>query len=273
MPTAVHPVPTLPEHGEEALLPLLARAAAQRQGLVLVVEPARAAAAHRAVQRARLAVPDVRVALRPCDAAPLVRTVLTRLAGEIGRSASLGHTLAALDVLGEEVVALAALRSVAGLTRPSPGLAAHVRSWWPPSSFVVHLAPTPSVVAVREDVAASVPGLPAPSGSRLVVVSGDPAASGRAGQAVVAALTRAVATSPGPVTEEGPAPDVRAHYGGPAFEVVHVPADLAGVVARARSRCTTCTWCSQHSPAAVCPVCADATALTGTDAITARGAS
>lgn len=265
MPTTVAPVPPLPERGEEAVLPLLAEAAERRRGLLLVVEPDRADAAHRALQRARLVVPSARAVLLTSDAAPLARTVLVRLAGEVGRSASLGHTLAAWEVLEADLVALAALRSVAALTRPSPGLGAHVRSWWPPSSFVVHLRPAPSVLAVGARGAAvggvALPGLPAPAMSRTVVLCGDPARSGRAGQALVAALTGAVAASPAQVSEEAPAPDAQAYYGAPAFEVVHAPSDLAGVLAAARDLCTTCAWCGQHSPSAVCPVCADATAL------------
>lgn len=260
MPTTVQPVPPLPEHGEEAVLPLLAEAAGHRRSLLLVVEPARADAAHRALQRARLVVPSARAVLRTSSAAPLARTVLVRLAGEIGRSASLGHTLAAWEVLEADLVALAAVRSVAGLTRPSPGLGAHVRSWWPTSSFVVHLSPTPSVLAVGAR-GVVVPGLPAPAMSRTVVVCGDPARSGRAGPALVAALTGALAASPAQVGEEALAPDVHAYYGAPAFEVVHAPSDLAAVLALARAGCATCAWCGQHSPSGVCPVCADATVL------------
>lgn len=270
MPTTVVLVPLLPEHGEEVVVPLLAEAAGNRRSLLLVVEPSRADAAHRALQRARLVVPSARAVLHTSGAPPLARTVLVRLAGEVGRSASLGHTLAAWEVLEADLVALAAVRSVAGLTRPSPGLGAHVRSWWPPSSFVVHLSPAPSVLAVGARGAAvrgvalrgvALPGLPAPAMSRTVVVCGDPARSGRAGQALVAALTGALAASPAQVGEEVPAPDVHPYYGAPAFEVVHAPSDLAAVLALARAGCTTCAWCGQHSPSAVCPVCADASAL------------
>ena len=184
---------------------------------------------------------------------PLAGAVLTSLAGAVaGHAESAGMLYAGLPALERELIIYTWMGSVAGLSKPSPSLAQHAVSLWPPTAFGVSLQPEPLIKRLTPKDRT----MPFPTSYRpmSLAVSAHGSGDGEWVREVVA---------PGlgnpPVKEVDPAPASSRWWGTSRLvEAVAYPIDVPVVARRmvqGLSR-SLCKWCGELIGTARCPFCA-----------------
>ena len=184
---------------------------------------------------------------------PLAGAVLTSLAGAVaGHAESAGMLYAGLPALEQELIIYTWMGSVAGLNKPSPSLAQHVISWWPPTVFCVSLQPEPHIKRLTPKDRS----MPFPTSYRPMSLAVSAHGSGDTEW-----VREVVAPGLGnpPVKEIGPAPGSSRWWGTSRLvEAVAYPIDVPVVARRmvqGLSR-SLCKWCGELIGTTRCPFCA-----------------
>ena len=205
------------------------------------------------LETVRSAIAAKSLAVYATEMPPLAGSVLTSLAGAVaGHAESAGTLYAGLPALERELIIYAWMGSVAGLSKPSPSLAQHAISLWPPSSFGVSLQPHPFIKRLtRKDRS-----MPFPTSYRPMCL----AVSGHA-TGVTQWVKEVVAPGLGlpPVKEVEPAAAGPRWWGTSRLvEAVAYPIDVPVVARRmveGLSR-SLCKWCGELIGTDRCPFCA-----------------
>jgi len=204
----------------------------------------------RRLRTALMMLDSDRIAVAYHDLPPLAGGVLAVLAAALAEHLrSPGLTLGALDSVAEELIAVAWLRGISGLRRPSPTVAQHAASLVPGRGFVVGVAPQTFVH--RAGRAANAGLSPAPEPVELVFADrdGDPNW-----------VTRSIGPALGGVrVGEVQSPSRAPEWWGTSrlTEVVAYPAQAVALAERASRGLTliTCGWCQTSVVALPCPFC------------------
>jgi hypothetical protein len=207
----------------------------------------------RRLETVKAAIDANSLAVYATELPPLAGAVLTSLAGAVaGHAESAGMLYAGLEALERELIIYTWMGSVAGLSKPSPSLAQHAISLWPPTAFGVSLQPEPLIKRLTPKDRS----MPFPTSYRpmSLAVSAHGSGDGEWVREVVA---------PGlgnpPVKEVGPAPGSSRWWGTSRLvEAVAYPIDVPVVSRRmvqGLSR-SLCKWCGELIGTARCPFCA-----------------
>lgn len=225
-----------------------------RDGRVLVLYPAWSAEPALTLLRTVCsAVETDRVVTYGTSLPPLAGGVLGALASAVApHLAGFGELVASLPVIERQLVVAARLGKVTGLHHPAPTFGQHLLSLWPPTAFVVTVAPTPSVRRLGSH-----------SGVRLPLTRGAwpwaVAVSARAHDH--GWLQKVLASFPMPPTVTTTEPTAL----GPTWwgtekvvEVVVHPASAHGLAELVRSSLESpdaCVWCGEIVVSERCPLC------------------
>ncbi len=195
-----------------------------------------------------------RVAIHVTALPPLAASVQTALAAALASHApSAGALAGALDDVGEQLLVLAWVGSVAGLRHPAVSLLDHARSALPWRSFGVGLQPAAFVQPLgrgSEDLPLEPPDRPV----ELLVAPSESADLDWIVDSVVPALG-GVPVRQIPATLHGPT------WWGTSrlVEAVGVPTDLKALANTVLPRSVVpCRWCGEPIAAPPCPFCGDA---------------
>ena len=195
-----------------------------------------------------------RVAIHVTALPPLAASVQTALAAALASHApSAGALAGALDDVGEQLLVLAWVGSVAGLRHPAVSLLDHARSALPWRSFGVGLQPAAFVQPLgrgSEDLPLEPPDQPV----ELLVAPSESADLDWIVDSVVPALG-GVPVRQIPATLHGPT------WWGTSrlVEAVGVPTDLEALAKTVLPRSVVpCRWCGEPIAAPPCPFCGDA---------------
>jgi len=223
-------------------------------GNVIAVIPAwDSEPALRRLETVKTAIDANSLAVYATELPPLAGAVLTSLGGAVARHAeSAGMLYAGLSALERELIIYTWMGSVAGLSKPSPSLAQHAISLWPPTAFGVSLQPEPLIKRLTPKDRS----MPFPTSYRpmSLAVSAHGSGDGEWVREVVA---------PGlgnpPVKEVEPAPGSSRWWGTSRLvEAVAYPIDVPVVARRmvqGLSR-SLCKWCGELIGSTRCPFCA-----------------
>jgi hypothetical protein len=184
--------------------------------------------------------PPVPVALVPSTHAPLAGVLVLESALRITSDA--GHGAAAVRDLLSAAWSAVVTTSVAGIDRPPPTVAQHMRSWLPGSRFVVRLGPRPRIVSAARPLLA-LDGSPT-AGRVLHTTSAtvDPVAR--------ALAARTAARAARAVTWPAALPPALGLQG--SDQLTLLPAEPAEVVRQAGLPCPTCGLAASTAVCAFC---------------------
>jgi hypothetical protein len=205
------------------------------------------------LETVKSAIDATSLAVYATEMPPLAGAVLTSLAGAVaGHAESAGMLCAGLPALERELIIYTWMGSVAGLAKPSPSLAQHAVSLWPPTAFGVSLQPEPLIKRLtRKDRS-----MPFPTSYRPMSLAVSVHGSGDAEW-----VKEVVAPGLGlpPVKEVEPAPGSSRWWGTSRLvEAVAYPIDVPVVARRmvqGLSR-SLCKWCGELIGSDRCPFCA-----------------
>lgn len=195
-----------------------------------------------------------RVAIHVTELPPLAASVQAALAAALASLApSAGALAGALDGIGEQLLVLACVGSVAGLRHPAVSLLHHARSALPWSSFGVGLQPE----AFVQPLARGSQGLPLDPPVESIELLVAPSES-----ADLTWIVDDVAPALGGV----PVRQIPATIHGPAWwgtsrlvEAVGVPTDLKALAEAVLPHdVAPCRWCGEPIATSPCPFCGDA---------------
>jgi hypothetical protein len=195
-----------------------------------------------------------RIAIHLTHLPPLAASVLAALAAALAPWAqSAGALAGALDAIGDELIVLAWVGSVAGLRHPEVSLLHHARSALPWSAFGVGVQPESFVRPVRharEEAPLAAPLEPI----ELLIAPSDNADLEWIIHSVAPALGGA------PIRELPPTLHGSDWWGTSRLvEAVGVPASLEWLAeATLPRRLVPCSWCREPIAVAPCPFCGDA---------------
>lgn len=184
--------------------------------------------------------PDLVVGHTAALAAPVALLAALQVAREHGADA--GRGAATWHALLERTWSGCVLSSVAGLDSPNPTVLQHLRSWWPPSRFLVRLHPGPAAVSVGRARLL----LDVPRGGTDAVLS----ESAVGNRTIEDLLSAASPVSVRPVPLPGRWDDVlsRPDLG----QLALLPSDVADLAPRPDG---VCPGCGQSTAAPVCLFC------------------
>lgn len=237
-------VPVVDVRHPDAVQDSLAEAAGRERAVLVLCALDEAPEVRRQLALVDVALPDVRTLLEPVDGTPLaVGAVATLVHDAADRGAA--HQLAVLDALRARSWSAVWLPSVAGLHRPRPALAQHVRSWLGGPGFLAVHGPEPRVLACPGTALPSVEG-PAPGGVLMAADAGAP-------DWVVASAAAALGSAS--TVDCTSWRDPRDAYGvARCAELLVVPADLDDP-ATVPDTAAECAGCGRRQPRRVCPFC------------------
>jgi hypothetical protein len=193
-----------------------------------------------------------KVAVHASSLPPLAGGVLAGLAAAVGLYVTASGVLhASLPALERELVVLALLGSVAGLSVPEPSMAQHLVSMMPSSTFGVTFWPEPAVKTLsRKDRSVPLPTSYRPMS--LAVSASEEEDTSWIDEVVAPALG-------GPAVKRyGPTPLGRLWWGTQhLIEGVAYPIDVPVTARRVGEGLSTslCRWCGEAIAAARCPFC------------------
>lgn len=203
------------------------------------------------LETVRSALDTVRLTSYGTSLPPLAGAVLASLASAASTYiSSAGALLTALPALEKELVVIAWLGSVAGLSAPSPSLWQHLASSWPRASFGVSFWPEPAVrLLTRKD-----PGVPVPRSYRPTLL----AVSSRDGDSHWVTEVVAPALGSPPLKRVEPTPLGPTWWGTTKLtEAVAYPVDVPVIARRITQgqRTFLCRWCAEAIASDHCPFC------------------
>jgi hypothetical protein len=259
---------------------------ARTEPVLALTSAADAGLAEHTLSLARAAAPGATGVVHGSDLPPLARERVVDLLAALAASHDLGagQLLVVCEAIERTVVAGAVVRSVTRLASPGPSMGQHLRSWWPPSRFVVTTHPHETITSVGRETG-DLPLTAAPTAMHGWVTTGDPAA----GEIARAALALVTGRAPDR-TDDGVEDDVlavvevdvpaqsRRRWATSRFvEFCALPVDVDVVVRTALASAQECRSCGAPVAWAACRICharrpvADAVDLTETES--AAGAS
>lgn len=225
----------------------------ERHGHVIAIYPAwQAEPALRRLETVRAATDSRRLALYGTSLPPLAGAVLGSLVSAAGAYVgSAGALVSGLGALERELVVMAYLGSVAGLSFPSPSIAQHVASWWPRSSFGVFFRPQPSIKLLTKKQRDWVP-VPTTYRPQSVVVAAREGDRAWVDDRVLPALGS-------PPTKEVEATELGPVWWGTSrlVEIVAYPVDIPVTARRVCHEIpgASCRWCDETIASDRCPFC------------------
>jgi hypothetical protein len=245
--------PESPTADVETLSDLLAEQI-RLHGQVLALIPSwRPEPATRLLDTAKSILETSAIAVGRSDLPPLALSVLGhQLAALADREVPGGSLISAIPFLGDQMVTVAWLDSVANLSDPPPNLKQHIRSWLPGQGFAVIFKPQPLVVAIKKS--APPPQLPLPPLSQpcaIAVADGGGDADWLRSTAVPLLGSKdVISVRPSPLSEQ--------RWGTARYvELVGYSVDLAGLESSiaAKFPCLPCVWCGEPAHGTTCPWC------------------
>ncbi len=195
-----------------------------------------------------------RVAIHVTDLPPLAASVLAALAAALAPSAdSAGALAGALDALGDQLLVLAWVGSVAGLRHPDVSLFHHARSVLPWTSFGVGVQPESFVLPLKRSTVEVPLVAPAQPLDLLIAPAKDAELHW-----IVESVAPALGGAP---VRELPATLHGAEWWGTSrlVEAVGVPTNLDWLARETLPpRLSPCGWCGEPIARSPCPFCGDA---------------
>jgi hypothetical protein len=232
----------------------LVRLGQERHGHVVAIYPAwRPEPALRRLETVQAATDSRRLAVYGTALPPLAGAVLASLTSAVSAYVpSAGTLVSGLGALERELITMAWLGGVTGLSSPSPSILQHVASWWPKSSFGVFFWPQPSVKLLTKKERAAVP-VPTTYRPQCVVIA---AREGADRTWVDECVLPAFGSPP---TKEVEATELGPEWWGTSrlTELVAYPVDVP-VTARRISQGlvnSLCRWCGEPVASDRCPFC------------------